>query len=334
MTPAAESVSTIPAQVEQREEAHPARTLLHNSNNEESLRVHLDTAPDLLPHLDFAEYEEVYRMWRAGEKTLEELTVQYGAEVTDLLQAQRAVGEAEDADREHLCTRSPDAVSDVELVPLRGRSSLCAPGQPRVRFGFFENMYGQWRSGQRNSQEVLREFGSVWMELFRAWRAWGLDAIYGALQLELDMSHDENDQARASVIPEKSQVVLPYRVPFSAVWAVFRSWKQGQVTDLQVVQRQGEVWLVLFQIMFKDGFTKAVRESLSDLVTWDVTVAQMLESDQVEAATLVLPGEAHRVADTVPEPDAEPRSPRVKGDEVANPDDASADRRDQDGQDG
>eukprot|EP00439_Symbiodinium_sp_Y106_P010691 s535_g1.t1 len=147
MAPAAESVSTIPVHLEQREEAQRVRTPMHDSHNDESVQVHLDTAPDLLPYMDFAEYEEVYRMWRAGEKTLEELTVQYGAEVADLLQAQRAVGEAEDADREHLGTRSPDAVSEVEPVPLRGRSPLCAPGQPRVRFGFFENMYGQWRSG-------------------------------------------------------------------------------------------------------------------------------------------------------------------------------------------
>ena len=86
-------------------------------------------------------------------------------------------------------------------------------------------MYGQWKSGQRSSHDVLREFGSVWMELFRAWRAWGLEATHEALQLELDMSHDGGlEPEHAPVNPEMSQVVLPYRIPFSAVWNIFRQW--------------------------------------------------------------------------------------------------------------
>eukprot|EP00439_Symbiodinium_sp_Y106_P050763 s2054_g6.t1 len=109
---------------------------------------------------------------------------------------------------------------------------------------------------------------------------------------------------------------------------------QGQVNDLQVVQRQGEVWLVLFQIMLKDGFTKAVRESLSDLVTWDVTVSQVLGSNHTQATTLVLPEEAHGVVDTMPEPDAEPRGPGTKGETVVTSEDGHADRGDRSGQDG
>ena len=76
----------------------------------------------------------------------------------------------------------------------------------------------------------------------------------------------------APAIPVSSSVCLPLRIPFSVVQAVFRGWCSGHTSDQGVVERYGEVWLVPFQAMRAHGMSSSVRESLTDMVVWDVPV--------------------------------------------------------------
>ena len=108
-------------------------------------------------------------------------------------------------------------------------------------------------------------------ELFRAWKRWGLDAVYPALLQELDMTSVETDEGDRPTIPHESLVSVPLRIPFSVIRAVYHRWQRGELSDGQMVERYGEVWMVLFQLMANQGVSDAVRESLTGLVHWNVT---------------------------------------------------------------
>ena len=168
---------------------------------------------------------------------------------------------------------APDReVSSTANLVVKGRSPMCAVGQPVPRFGFFESMFGQWKRGERDDQNVLDEFGSIWLELFRTWKRWGLDAVYPALQQELDMTDGETAEGHRPTISHESVVSVPLRIQFSVIRAVYHRWRQGELSDGKMVERYGEVWMVLFQLMANQGLSDAVRESLEGLVHWDVAV--------------------------------------------------------------
>eukprot|EP00439_Symbiodinium_sp_Y106_P056706 s793_g7.t5 len=261
MMPSAESTSTIPVPGVQ----DPGHS---------SVTVEMDTVPDLMPYLDFSEYEELYKDWEAGRRTLQTIQAQYGKDVVELLQSQRALLAAEDRDQDlggGVLDAPGRAVSPTANLVVRGCSPMCAVGQPVPRFGFFESMFGQWKRGERDDQDVLNEFGSIWLELFRTWKKWGLDAIYPALQQELDMTDGETAEGDKPTISHESGVV----------------------------ERYGEVWMVLFQLMATQGLSHAVRESLEGLVQWDVAVlheVNLLEAHETGncacAARLVAAGQA------------------------------------------
>eukprot|EP00439_Symbiodinium_sp_Y106_P060580 s372_g8.t6 len=203
---------------------------------------------------------------------------------------------------------SPSSVADEGQVIVQGQNPMCAPGQPRIGFGFFESMYGQWKHGARSNQDVEREFGSVWLALFKMWRQWGLDAIYSWLKMEeLNMMEGMADDVPVPIIQGPPAVVLPLRAPMSVVRRTFHLWRTRALPDEEVVGSYGEVWLVLFQLLESQGLSRAMREALSEHVEWDVHSLGQLELD---VDTLPLPGAGQEAAtgvrDTVPEPDEEP----------------------------
>ena len=268
----------------------------------------MDTAPDLLPYMDFTEYEEIYRSWRAGVRTLDQVVTQYGAEVAELLQAQKAVGDAEDEE----CKLAPEqdvmdpgdggslsSVEDVGSAGTCGQSPLCAPGQPRLGFGFFENMYGQWKQGLRSSRDVEHAFGTVWLALFEMWKKWGLDAINQQLQGELNMMEGAAEGV-TSIISEQPVVTLPLKVPMSVVRGVFHQWRACCLPDRDVVGRYGEVWLVLFRLMQEQGLSRVVRESLDEHVNWDVESLDIVESSVMRMVNDTVPE-----SEDLPEPGGE-----------------------------
>ena len=184
--------------------------------------VEMATEPDLMPSLEFSEYEALFKAWQAGLQTLKEIQAQYGKEVVELLQSQGALIEAED--QELKCEER--GASEGEMRPaadlvVKGRNPMCAVGQPKPRFGFFESMFGQWKRGERDDRNVLEEFGTIWLELFRAWKQWGLDAIYPSLMEELDMTNVETDEKARPTIPPLSLVSVPIRIPFSVIRDVY-----------------------------------------------------------------------------------------------------------------
>ncbi|CAE7669414.1 unnamed protein product [Symbiodinium sp. CCMP2592] len=234
------------------------------------LDIHLDTAPDLLPSVDFAEFEKIYKQWRAGTLNGGQIRARYGGAVMELLEAQMAVGELEDAER--VRAESPEGVPTGPITArdlVQGKSPLVAVGQPRPDFGLFENVYAQWRDGWRSDLQVLDTFGTVWMELFRAWKQWGLDCIHGLLSEVLDMTHGEAGDT-VPVNQEGLSIRLPIRVPFSVVGRVFRRWVRGLLTDVNILETHGAVWLVLFQALQVQGLTDLVMASLDGMVAWDV----------------------------------------------------------------
>ena len=71
------------------------------------------------------------------------MQAQHGKEVVELLQS---LIEAEDQELkcEERGASERELRPDADLV-VRGRSPVCAVGQLKPRFGFFENMFGQWK---------------------------------------------------------------------------------------------------------------------------------------------------------------------------------------------
>ena len=117
-------------------------------------------------------------MWREGERTLPQLAAQYGAEVVELLQAQKAVAEAEDAERAAATSDGPESTAGQGSFMMRGQCPLLAPGCPRVQFGFSHSGHFGHHSSIVRTCSRLRVLGTLWMELFRMWRTWGLESIY------------------------------------------------------------------------------------------------------------------------------------------------------------
>ena len=121
---------------------------------DESLAAQASSVSNLLPMLEFDEYKEVYRAWRRGKTDLEtQRPSACGKEVVELLQAQLVVAAEEDRERQESEVAKAEMMNtDGSEDPLRtmvgmaqpGRPSpLVAQGQPRVRFGLLENIYGQ-----------------------------------------------------------------------------------------------------------------------------------------------------------------------------------------------
>ena len=97
------------------------------------------------------------------------------------------------------------------------------------------------------------------------------------------------EQWESPKIPEQPRLQLPLRVPFSVVKAEFKQWQQGELTDVMVVERYGEVWLVLLQLLHSRGLVREVRSQLEPLVIWDVPGLESVHATQ--------PEEMHTVVD-------------------------------------
>ena len=143
--------------------------------------------------LSFREYEQLYAQWERGQITLREITDKYGKDTAELLQAQKAVMVNED--RQPVVSGNAEPVS-VATVAMASASTgevipgLGAIGRPRLRFGFFESIYGQWKDRRRSDAEVESAYGPVWVALFHLWQRWGLKGVWVYLPEVLDMEPD------------------------------------------------------------------------------------------------------------------------------------------------
>ena len=219
--------------------------------------------------MEFEEYAVLYERWRKGELTQQEVQARYGNEVMELMLAQEAV--SEQADDEDLAPET--SVTAVETTGDGGANGMFLNDQgawERFRFGRFEVVYGQWRDGYRSSEQVEQQYGSAWLALFRQWKVWGLDGVWPFLYKVLDVMEDcavTNVVGRQFMQPEA--LPMPLKVPWSAVKVYYKQWAQGELGDRAVVERFGEVWLVLFREVQQAGLQRA-RMALSLYVEWDV----------------------------------------------------------------
>eukprot|EP00439_Symbiodinium_sp_Y106_P006306 s1301_g1.t1 len=184
------------------------------------------TRPTQLDAMEFDEYEKVYRLWREGKVDLAEVARDYGNDVADMVQAQHAIVGLQDGGEEVEPLPSP------QPLDTRERSGMVKEGGPRPPFGFFENMYGQWKQGMRTDKNVAAAFGAEWFVLFQMWKTWGLDAIYEQLEDVVDMGRAPPRRATPLVVP--SEGTGHFKVPFSVIRQVYNRWRQDLLRDATV----------------------------------------------------------------------------------------------------
>ena len=232
-----------------------------------------------LSQLDFHEFEFLYSEWRAGKKSSKDIAQQYGNDVVELLEAQKAVTAVEDEEHDNgpghgleggIFEVIADALGSQGDSPTYETSAMMAPGQPRIRFALFESIYGQWKAGWRSDEAVQRGLSPLWLHLFRLWRVWGLEAIEPYLGQELDMRKDPSPDEPAPLISDQGEARAVPVVPLSCVMVTFVAWCRGELTDAQVQGLQGDAWLLRFRQLRETGL-QGVAMVLGKEVLWDVS---------------------------------------------------------------
>ncbi|CAE7225404.1 Mpped2, partial [Symbiodinium sp. KB8] len=229
----------------------------------ESLRVSRPSQVDLLGLLEFEEYAKIYDRWRKGELTQQEVEQRYGPDVVEMVLAQEAVRDALDGENSEA-----EDIDHPEL--LHETSGLAGPPlQARRRYGDFELVYGEWKTGQSTDGDILTKYGPEWLSLFQHWRLWGLEAIWGQLHRVLDMETSEDATTKAATAMRPPEPLeLPLRVPRFAVEDLFQRWTRKEIGSEVVRQEYGDIWLRLLHKMQTDGIEK-LKLGWSALVDWD-----------------------------------------------------------------
>ena len=262
-------------------EAEPQLEPDGDVGSQASLAPQVHTQPDLLPMLDFEEYQVIYGKWEAGSLDLEHIRRQYGSEVAELIQAQRAVSIAADdsilqAEAEQVAPTLQDQTPLGSSNGVQGLPAPAAPGplssqgslgSPCCCFGIFEQVYGEWKDGHRSDHQVEQQYGRDWIRLFRVWRQWGLGAIWSFLDNILDMRADLGEGQPGLLIQARDTLGERIRIPFLVVRAHFDQWCQGSLGDEQLQTIYGDHWLVLFRRWRTEGL-QAVRPELEEHVEW------------------------------------------------------------------
>ncbi|CAE7465324.1 KCBP, partial [Symbiodinium microadriaticum] len=132
----------------------------------ESLEAQRGTVPDLLPHMEFAEYEQVYNRWRNGELSLAELSKVYGHEVA----AQN------DDHREIKGERVMDTQLDGSGTGPMPSSGSTSSGITLVPFTIMKHVYRKWLDGSISEATLLQVYGQSWVDAFRVIRSHGMAA--------------------------------------------------------------------------------------------------------------------------------------------------------------
>ena len=146
----------------------------------ESVEAQRGTIPDLLPHMEFDEYEQVYEKWRRGDMTMAELTKTYGAEAAELIQAQYALGCEVDAaaSPEKPVKAEPAAATQLNGTG-GGTTTVTSPtecGSTLVPFAIMQHVYRKWLDGSISATTLVQVYGQRWLEAFEIIRTSGLAA--------------------------------------------------------------------------------------------------------------------------------------------------------------
>ena len=276
MQPDSDDVSTEPAVPP---EGVPQ--LLQQGASPDSLAPQSIAQPGLLPMLDFEEFQVIYGKWETGNMDLDRIRREYGQEVAELIQAQRAVAmEADEsllrAEAEQVAQTMPDPTplgssAGVSSLDAQGSPELVLPqgsvGSPRCCYGVFEQVYGEWKDGHRSDRLVEDQYGRDWIRLFRLWKQWGLSAIWPYLGSVLDMRTDTGDGQPRPLIQSRDTLGEQLRIPFLVVKAHYDRWCKGPLGDEQLEGVYGRLWLELFRTWRAERL-EAVRALLDEHVEW------------------------------------------------------------------
>ena len=137
-----------------------------------------------------------------------------------------------------------------------------AVGTPRLRFGMFERVYEAWKDGDRTDAQVESQFGRDWIRLFRLWKLWGLGGIWSHVQGVLDMRADAGPEDPVWLIVSQDTLL-----PFLVVWAYYVQWERGVLTEDQLRDGHGDLWVELFRRWRAEGLA-SVRQDLDAYVEW------------------------------------------------------------------
>ncbi|CAE7346739.1 unnamed protein product [Symbiodinium microadriaticum] len=248
--------------------------------------VHSGEKPTTLQGLEFEEYQALYAKWESGDMGLDHIKAQFGGEVAELIQAQRAVAEAADESllrdqtgttataldqsSNHASSQGPHGCGSADAglrLSTRAASAPGAVGTPRLCFGAFEQVYGGWKAGDRADEQVEEQFGPDWLRLFRLWRRWGLGGIWPHLHDILDMRADLGTGVVAPLIENRNMLGDHIKIPFVVVRAYYEQWKQGLLDDVRLAEEYGGHWVALFHKWSEVGLD-AARLELSEHVEW------------------------------------------------------------------
>ncbi|CAE7497830.1 unnamed protein product [Symbiodinium sp. CCMP2456] len=233
---------------------------------------------------DFEAYARLYAQWRSGATSLLEVASEYGQETVELLEAQYALEMEIDkpdpllSSLEIGAAESGRTAQQSDSVPAVVPGLGC-PGRPRLGFGFFENIYEQWRCRVKTDGEVVCHYGHRWLKLFRQWRTWGLSGIWCYLSDLLDMEMNPDPLSARPRIDDGDLLPRVYLVPVEALWEMFVRWQSGEVTDT-VRELLGTEWLRIFEVMATEGIGVA-KPMMEHLVNWQAVGDMPMEGLRV-----------------------------------------------------
>ena len=111
-------------------------------------------------------------------------------------------------------------------------------------FAEYEAIYDRWRKGDLTQQDIHEQFGADVVEMVLA-----QEAVRDALDGE--DSEQEPPTEGASLVSAASQLQpemeVQCRVPYGKFELVYRDWKEAWLSDGEVLERHGPLWLSLFQ---------------------------------------------------------------------------------------
>ena len=257
-------VLTLKAQMEPEPEDVPTVAVpspVGEGDNEaqESVQVQMSSPVQPYPLMDFADYEKVYRTWRAGQMTLEGIGAQYGPEVQDLLQAQfaAAVVEDEEMDEKHnngdVGNGAPAAEGRATELGLCAQGPACGGATSeqrgritRVPVDVVDAVQSRWQAGAIADATVVQIYGARWLLMFQLWRDEGQAACRVKFPDLVDWVDSEGStdrtgsQAGGHEGVETPAVEIQPTLEFDDYQHVYQLWRHGEVTATELECKYGK----------------------------------------------------------------------------------------------
>ena len=134
------------------------------------------------------------------------------------------------------------AATHVPTTSLQAQRPTQADLLGLMDFAEYEAIYDGWRKGELTQQDIHEQFGADVVEMVLA-----QEAVRDAL----DGEDSEQEPTAVSAVTPASQLKpeadSQHRIPYGSFELVYRDWKDARLSDGQVLDRHGPLWLSLFQ---------------------------------------------------------------------------------------